>query len=935
MLTLEQVSAVNDGFHRGDLNAALAPLEETIDLRANELPRLDKKAVAALKNGLANGDDAATWAQAVLHPNVSVRRFARKVLMPLGDEAEPLFAPLRARLERFWAEEEPLPDSMKPREAAARREQSEQVGSALELLLRADPPAFAEFYAQMVDNAPLGDERADEWQRWQERNAAAWKKTQDETTRLLKAEWGEKFAGSSERYKLPSRVLREVDERARQNPEIAVLWRELGEGPWGNVAPTWNPSGLAFGTWNSYLNADKPTGPIERVNAQLQPVLWRWLQGAFDPKRDLDERLLLVRRLNMGGGVAYQLRGWIGRERLLGEVPALLLQSKAPLLPVLKAALARQADYTQKYRAQGEEIVAEFWLSLATALGNSLRRPYQTKVGEWETPAIEPATLRALAQDFPDDKQGRGAVQMLRGGATEIEKERAAQSAPNSDAPLPEKPAVEAVPHQTDRDLLSEMLGTFANDRDYPNLQAVQAKIASLKAEAARMKDDERVKRLVESAPHPKDPHRVLLRVPNWKIWAGGAQSDETREAQLKAALWPRAEPQLWARFEAQLEAHRRMETEAIEPDVKQKLTEREAKEWRARVRREKRQNIAADIVDIANLLIYVDGLPAQLRAIELADRPSCREVRDQLERRLFYSLEEFPGRGTGSPPPPQEWEKWKLDAQWDAILERAETRLSEAKDEWTRNVLERELAIGYYRRGDFARFEAHLSRPESFPVAVAKAAVFFDDFAAWQALVARFSDNWAALHEFWLTQQSDDKRRARALEVVVQTLTETNADEVAKTLLKWLAPLDATEFEPHFAEIENALESPLAPVKKWAMQTLGKLDKADFDRERAAQTASESLWSENVGLAKDAAKFLAVLATQDEATAELAWNSLNDATSLENIPLCEAVFRALVKIKSKHKALELSETAREKLELLSRAQSERFGKFASKLIAT
>ena len=148
MLRLEQVKAIDDGFHGGDLNAAFVPLEATIDLRAGELPRLGKRALAALKNGLANGDDAATWAQAMLHPNVSVRRFARKVLMELGDEAAPLFGPLRARLERFWGEETPLPETMKPREAALRREQNEQVSSALELLLRVDPEQFMAFYAQ-------------------------------------------------------------------------------------------------------------------------------------------------------------------------------------------------------------------------------------------------------------------------------------------------------------------------------------------------------------------------------------------------------------------------------------------------------------------------------------------------------------------------------------------------------------------------------------------------------------------------------------------------------------------------------------------------------------------------------------------------------------------------------------------------------------------
>ena len=115
-------------------------------------------------------------------------------------------------------------------------------------------------------------------------------------------------------------------------------------------------------------------------------------------------------------------------------------------------------------------------------------------------------------------------------------------------------------------------------------------------------------------------------------------------------------------------------------------------------------------------------------------------------------------------------------------------------------------------------------------------------------------------------------------------------------------------------------------------MSVLSGLPKADFDRELAAQTASEALWSENVGLAKDAAKFLATLALADENIAELAWSGLEDATALENVGVCEAVFRALVKIKSKRKTMELSDAAREKLELLREAQTERFGKFAAKL---
>ena len=174
----------------------------------------------------------------------------------------------------------------------------------------------------------------------------------------------------------------------------------------------------------------------------------------------------------------------------------------------------------------------------------------------------------------------------------------------------------------------------------------------------------------------------------------------------------------MWARFEAQLEAHRRLETEALEPDIAQKLTEREAKEWRTRVRAEKRQHLAVDVYDIANVLAYVDGLPAQLKAIELADRPGCRDIRDRLEERLFVSLEAPPVTDDAVPDAPEKWRAWKLGAEWDAILARLEARLPAAKSEWERWNLQRQLATGFYRRGDKKRFAEMVgAHPKRFPI--------------------------------------------------------------------------------------------------------------------------------------------------------------------------------------------------------------------------
>lgn len=202
-----------------------------------------------------------------------------------------------------------MPESNKPREAALRREQREQVESALEILLRADPEKFMEFYAHVSDSTPANNshvERLAETRAWSERNQAVYRATQEETTRLLKAEWGEKFADYSERWKLPSRVLREMDERARQ-PEIAQMWAELGENPCEAVAPAWNPKWLLMHTWSSYLTDYQPTGPTKRIAARLQPVLYQWIGAAFDLGSDAAQRERLLERL--GGAQTYTYYG--------------------------------------------------------------------------------------------------------------------------------------------------------------------------------------------------------------------------------------------------------------------------------------------------------------------------------------------------------------------------------------------------------------------------------------------------------------------------------------------------------------------------------------------------------------------------------------------------------------------------------------------------
>ncbi len=984
MLTLEQVSAVNDGLRKADLKAALKPLEDAVDLRANELPRLDTKARAALKEGLKNRDNAAIWADAILHSNVSVRRFARKVLMGLGDEAVPIFEPLRANIERFWRESAPLPYSEKAREAALRREQVETIGSALELLLRADPEQFMGFYAELADVAPFAEDEVSSWNTpeflaWQERNAAAWEATTAEVERLIEAEWGREFSQGEKRGKLPGRVVGELNERARQAPDVAAIWENVGENPleddWQESGLTWNPIAEVRATWNGYLSDYKPTGPVKRVNERLWPLVWEWLEAAFDESRAMSEREKMVRRVSTEWGV------YLDKERTETRLPALLLRAQETLRPAIIAWIESGLPSYGRRALTGEERLANLWFLLFGLLANEvqsrLRYPPE-RAQEQESP-FDLEILRALSADLPDDLPANNhhqwALSQFREGLEFIA--RAQEAAPDEPPVVEdfegEMPTYRFTMNVTDalsRAQIEQCIGALGGEhllfvdeidvieaRDDAKQRAMLEQVEIVEAEIIALDEDERVERLV-MAPHPREAGRTVSRMVYWNLWARELNYEGV--SALKERLWPRVQERLWERLEAQLEAYRRTDVEAIEPDVAAKLTAREAKEWRAQTRREKRDGLESDVMDIESFLVQNAGGLARLKSIALADRPSCRGIRDRLEDALAAELDVYPGGysyalfpmgysgfdvgsfGGGYSVSAEvfeseaalegAWQNWNLDARWDEVTERVEARLGRLKaDDWQRVNLQRALATGYYRRGDFAKFEHYATQPGAFPQGVALAAAALDDFAAWRVLIG-VVDRWqdAPLQQFWQAQKTDETRRARAVEAVAQTLATTNSENAARTLLSWVKPLEPVAFAPYSSQVEDALESALVGVKKWAMSVLGASDA--FDRERAAQTASEMLWSENIGLAKDAAKFLSVLATQDEGAAEVAWDGLCDASALENIGLCEAVFRALVKVKSKRKSLELSEAAREKLELLQRAQGERFAKFGAKL---
>ena len=626
-----------------------------------------------------------------------------------------------------------------------------------------------------------------------ERHQTAATATAKEIDRLLEEEWGREWAKSEKRYQLPERIERELEERVRQIPAIAALWEEVGEleqgDEWGDEwemePPVWQPAAHALATWDNYLRHSNPSGPILRVTERVRPVLWSWVETALDANAGAGERQRLARRFKQGLGRWWE-NGWLAE-----RAPALLLNSKSSLLKSICELLEGETAYYYRQR-QGEEWVASVWISLLSFFVAAAHPRYDHQSEEWQLSGVETATLHELAERLPDQTANYGVVTSLAQAVAAIEAR--AQDEAVADE-------VEA-PIESDYDLRFEMnqahaltpaqlqqifgeannisIGDEHHEKAYEKASAkAQQETAKVEDEIIAIPSAQRLARLIES-PHPRDPKGTIPRQVYLGLWTRDLKPDQASE--MARDLAERAQGPLWERLEAQLEAYRRVEIEAIEPDIEQKLTEREAKEWRRNERAAKRGRIEQDVLDTASFLVEFGGLDARLRAIAMADRPHCRGIRDGWEANLFALLSEFPGGyryqsfplaylnssdammtdGSGQILDSDEsWRRWKLDARWDAILEKMETRLESTKEEWQRAHLENLLAAGFYRRDDFTRFERYATRPNAAPPGVAQAALFFDDFEAWRVLLGSLNgwNKWPLVN-FWQAQQSDPQRQ-------------------------------------------------------------------------------------------------------------------------------------------------------------------------------
>lgn len=613
---------------------------------------------------------------------------------------------------------------------------------------------------------------------------------------------------------------------------------------------------------------------------------------------------------------SYALCNQLGHDEIWARFPALLQKSKPSLLSQIKAIFK-----THNFR--NASTGGALWNQLAMALAQSCHRPYHFKGREWSVPPhITPQLLRDLKIDSKDNYLNTS----LENAAKQLEKEpvKTEVPAPPQEVPVPDIEPILLHFSHLDFEREKTALG-LDNYGDYITQKTVQVRqeIESIKDVA------ERTAKLIEP-PH-REGQSLISRLPYWRIW-----KKQASDVELKTKLWPRVGPALWARYEEKLEEYRRVETDDPAPKLEEKLTPNELKNWKTEQRRIKRQLIQNELTDIAALLREVEGFEAETRLLKLLQRPGVKEVAKSHAHSLLQNLSRIPYSYPSQEVRAQWWrENLFLDSVWVPIVAQLEATLLGDKRMrgWETANHQHALSLVFYRLNteqSRAKFRELASQVGIAPYEISGPVVALGDVESWLLLIETPNWNDNSLKELWTrTRQNPDSEDARRLtEKVLQLAATTSHERGAKFMLEMLDEVPVSELETHTETIVSALESPIIPVKRWALKTLPQLMKP-YDEMGAATLVGEMLWNENGALAKDAAKFLGA---QEGEAISVAWDALQDAASLENQTILEAIFRALTSLKKRDNELQLNEAAQEKLTSLCEVSPDRFGKFAKKL---
>jgi hypothetical protein len=920
MLTLDQVRAVNDGFKAGDFVAALRPLEDSVDLRPAEMPRLEKLSQATFKTAIQTPEAALFWTEACFHPNVSVRRFARKLILGLKDEAKPLASPLRARILRFLHEERLRGWSTNAREAAERREQVDVLQSAVELLLRADADLWMDAFAELLERLQPIPQRPSEdqtrlRQKWHQAKLVIGEKTNE----FYVQEWGEEMRDPQKRLNLPARAHRDIAEKVQSLPEVKALMEGVPADPWSpgtqseaaTEAMHWSCAHQIFlAVLVGYIGY-KPaqSEATQEIARRVRVHFWNWIETAL---LQGDEKA--ASRIGRGG-LSYQFY-WLGRDEIWKRAPQLLRDSKAQLLPQL-------VKTSPQFWGASTPTRAGTWTLLAMALVQSVQQPYTLKEEFVLPPELTPEVLCDLKVE--GSKYLSDAFDAtIRVLEKQRQKSKQVEEAPKTDAIA----------------VATNAVATNAKPFLSPEQSAeIETKIASDSDIA------ERVAQLLDPPPSDlKSDSGVVLRTnwqpwDRWDLWLGWARLPGW--SAVKERVWSLASPKLWARLEKQIAEYRGATAEEPPSNIAAKLSESEIKKWKSESRRRKKNQSSNQFNLLGQFLLQVEGAIAATKLLDAASSTGLRGLRDQVQMLILHQFYVAPQVHSQTRALDQQHlRKWFLGPEWKPVLEHLspfvldpKSRLRNFESSWAVSA----FAVGYYRlNSDEGRSRCRelVSSAEGLPYLLAPAVRQQRDVETWLFLLrgAQWSNPY--LDGLWDDLRNDDENSAaEILPRVLDILATTSNERSAKLMIGMMNKVSGDELRSHAQHLAQAAESSLPVVTRWALGELSKMPEASLSWDSVIQVAGEKLWSENGALAKDAAKFLGVIGAKNSRSAPAAWEKLGEATALENLTLMEAVFRALSQIRAKNKEFALDENAAARLEELAAAQSERFTRFQKKLL--
>lgn len=912
MLSAVEVQEINQQLGSGDVAAAVARIEKEVDLRAKDQPQLEKATIKALSSRLKNDSEAARiLGEGALHPNVSVRRFVRKLGQSLKNDGSPLAKPLRARLERYIDETVALDYSQNPKEAALRREQADVLDTSIELLRRLDLEEFLDTIGDLI----VRWQEIDEAQ--QQAEAPARQAAEERGTKIMKA-WRvhEEFVNAvfQERYaqlgvplhefqQTSPRLWEELMQTIQANPEYqavhaeaeaaaAAAAPEMPEQPagktlaedYGNVNRSFREALSGIHHWQD----DK----APREQQVVQTRMWKWLEAG------LMNDDLTGRRRALG---ISNINGW----HFLG--PRWMQQNALPLL--------------QKAKGAGRDN-GDVWNRFVYALHFVF---YRDTAGQTATPVPEHVTPEAIRALKNGGKQEDEILERL---AVETQKRLEKQEKQTAKAAVAAETG--AVEEDEDEEDDSPWAHLLKPDEDELEVAARYTTID----ERLQAICDPPVIEIEDFVGKRTGPMERTDLLDCWREEAGW----KAREPELAKKAVPRLLEKMRQSVEEYREVHNRKKPAhfQITPEMEAKLNkaEREKLEEQELGKEQFAAEMATD--DLIYAIRELGGMPAVMQALEMLEHDELQGYQGRHVRGIISMLgdeKQYSGTDVDT--------SRKLVKLW----ERAELKSKKSEDDikWFEQSRDQFMAGVLYRSDDPAHQDEALDLVRArgaYDSSLPKVARQRGDTRMLvplvRALLPFYDNHNDDLLEMWkdlIAQQSPD------LQEVLPELLESYAGTTdAKQLRMPQEMLEAVDKKSPLWNRQQELltrcvESPLPAVSRFALERLGAADIENADWESLCGLAAEKLFSENAGLAREAAKFLGQIGAAHKEVTETAAAALGDALSLQNLPLLETCLKSLQQVKDKQR-FTWDDSLRERIEELGREQKARLGKLCDKLLA-